>query len=105
MKDSIPVARTKHVPQRTCIACRQTRAKRELVRLVSVPDGEVEIDTTGKKSGRGAYLCAARDCWESALTTGKLEYALKTRVKTENREKLVNYAQGFNNTSSKTEGD
>jgi predicted RNA-binding protein YlxR (DUF448 family) len=99
MKDNIPVTRTRHIPQRTCIACRQTHAKRELVRLVSVPDGEVEIDATGKKSGRGAYLCAAQDCWESALATGKLEFALKTKIKSENREKLVNYSRGFNNTN------
>jgi uncharacterized protein len=87
----------KHIPQRTCIACRQTSAKRELVRLVCPSEGEVEVDTTGKKSGRGAYLCHTLTCWEAALTSGKLEYALHTRVKTENQEKLVNFAKGFNN--------
>jgi uncharacterized protein len=105
MKDNLPAARTKHIPQRTCIACRQTHAKRELVRLVCIPSGEVELDTTGKKSGRGAYLCADRSCWESALATGKLEYALRTKIKSDNKEKLVKYTQGFDNTNSKTEGE
>jgi uncharacterized protein len=104
MKDNPSLSNTKHIPQRTCIACRQTNAKRQLVRLVCVPEGEVEVDTTGKKSGRGAYLCPTQTCWESALSTGKLEYALHTRVKTENKEKLVNYAKGFDNNSSKKEG-
>jgi uncharacterized protein len=89
----------KHIPTRTCVACRQTSAKRELVRLVCVPEGEVEVDITGKKSGRGAYLCPTMTCWEAALTSGKLEFALRTRVEAKNKEKLVNYAKGFNNTT------
>ena len=103
MKDSPSVANAKHIPQRTCIAYRQTGAKRGLVRLVCIPEGEVEVDTTGKKSGRGAYLCPTRTCWESALATGKLENALRTRVKSENKEKLVKYSQGFNNTNQDLE--
>ena len=60
-------SRPRHIPQRTCVACRQTGAKRQLVRVVRAPDGSVTIDPTGKRSGRGAYLCdhgrvlAARD--------------------------------------------
>jgi uncharacterized protein len=90
----------KHLPQRTCIACRQTGVKRELVRLVRMPEGGVGVDLTGKKSGRGAYLCPARTCWQAALDTGRLEFALKTSIKPENKEKLVNYAKEFDNTSS-----
>jgi predicted RNA-binding protein YlxR (DUF448 family) len=88
----------KHLPQRTCIACRKTGVKRELVRLVCGPDG-VDVDLTGKKSGRGAYLCPTLGCWESAVKTGKLETALRTSLKADNKEKLVNYAKGFNNTN------
>jgi predicted RNA-binding protein YlxR (DUF448 family) len=80
------------------VACRKPGIKRELVRLVCVPEAGVEVDTTGKKSGRGAYLCPTLTCWESALNAGKLEYSLRTRIKPENRERLVNYAKGFNNT-------
>ena len=49
--------RPKHQPLRTCVACRQTKPKRELLRIVRTPDQHVLIDATGKKSGRGAYLC------------------------------------------------
>ncbi len=89
----------KHLPERTCIGCRKTNFKRELVRVVCIPEGDIEIDTTGKKSGRGAYLCPSWTCWENALNAGRLEYALRTRIKPENKEKLVNYAKGFNNTN------
>jgi predicted RNA-binding protein YlxR (DUF448 family) len=50
--------RPKHVPRRTCVACRETDAKRQLIRLVRTPEGTVEVDPTGKRNGRGAYLCA-----------------------------------------------
>jgi uncharacterized protein len=90
----------KHIPQRTCVACRQTNAKRQLVRLVYLAGNGVEVDPTGKKSGRGAYLCTNRECWENAINAGKLEYALRTKIKPENKETLVNYAKGFNNTNS-----
>ncbi len=92
MKKSIsrPV---KRIPQRTCVACRQVRPKRELVRLMSVAGEMVEIDTTGKKTGRGAYLCPALDCWETGLKSGQLEYALRTSLTRENREQLVRLGQ------------
>ncbi len=96
-KPAIPV---KHIPQRTCIACRKTSAKRQLVRLVRVAEDRVEVDSTGKKSGRGAYLCTNQECWENALKAGKLEYALHTKLGPENKEILVNYAKGFNNTNN-----
>ncbi len=68
----------KHIPQRTCIACHTVRGKREFVRIVRIAEGRVEADPTGKKSGRGAYLCRQRECWDEALSTrGRLEHALK----------------------------
>ncbi|MDD5702824.1 MAG: YlxR family protein [Dehalococcoidales bacterium] len=85
----------KHIPQRTCIACRKTGGKREMVRLVCNPETGVEVDLTGKKSGRGAYLCPVPGCWETALNTGKLAYALRTNIKPENREKLEIYAKAL----------
>src|SRR5438552_235373 len=83
--------RPKHVPQRTCVACRQVNAKRGLVRIVRTPQGTVEIDETGKKSGRGAYLCRARECWELALKKKALEYALKTAISLEDKATLQAY--------------
>jgi uncharacterized protein len=93
-------AAKKHLPRRTCIACRKEDLKRQLVRLVYIEGTGVEIDLTGKKTGRGAYLCPDEACWEKAIVSGKLEYALRTTLKNENKEKLVNYAKGLNNTDS-----
>ena len=84
--------RPKHIPQRTCVACRTTGAKRGLVRVVRTPEGQVIVDETGKKSGRGAYLCRARDCWDTALKRKALEYALKVPVTTEDKQGLQDYA-------------
>jgi predicted RNA-binding protein YlxR (DUF448 family) len=78
----------KHVPLRTCVACRQVRGARELIRIVRVPGGGVEIDETHKKSGRGAYLCFSRTCWETALRKKLLEHALKTEIANEELEDL-----------------
>jgi predicted RNA-binding protein YlxR (DUF448 family) len=72
--------RPKHVPQRMCIACRERSAKRGLFRIVRTPEGTVEVDPTGKKNGRGAYLCDQRSCWERSLTSKILANALKTDI-------------------------
>ncbi len=84
--------RQKHVPQRTCISCRQTGAKRGLVRLVRTPAGEIEVDPTGKRAGRGAYLCPKPECWERALKGKLLEQALRVTLNTDNRSLLQAYA-------------
>ena len=83
----------KHVPQRTCIACRKVKAKRELIRLVRISDGSVEVDTGGKKAGRGAYLCREAECWETGFKSGRLEYNLKTTLTPENRDRLIKAGQ------------
>lgn len=84
--------RPKHVPVRTCIACRQARGKRELVRVVRTPAGTVQVDPTGKLAGRGAYLCRARTCWDSALQGGRLGLALKTQLEAADLATLRTYA-------------
>ena len=72
---------TKHIPQRTCVACRAVRGKRELLRVVRTAENRVEADPTGKKAGRGAYLCRARECWETVVSApGRLENALKLEM-------------------------
>lgn len=80
----------KHIPQRTCVGCRQILPKRSLVRIVRTDQG-VFIDPTGKHAGRGAYLHDLRSCWENGLK-GTLEGALKTSLTPEERERLMNYA-------------
>ena len=88
-------ARPRHVPQRTCVACRRTSAKRELVRIVRTPEGRVEVDPTGKRSGRGAYLCPTPDCWRLAVQKGRFDRALKTSVSARDKEALLQYAQSL----------
>lgn len=65
---------------RTCIACQEKRAKRELIRVVRTPEGAIEIDPKGKRPGRGTYLCPRQTCWDSALDERKLSRALKCQV-------------------------
>ena len=85
--------RPKHVPQRTCIACRKVDAKRGLRRLVRVEDNRVAIDPTGKRAGRGAYLCAERGCWDTALKRTVIERALKIPgLDPDDRQTLTAYA-------------
>lgn len=70
------MARQRHKPQRTCVACREIREKRELIRVVRTPVGEVIIDPTGKANGRGAYVCRDSKCWDDGLQKGRLAQAL-----------------------------
>jgi predicted RNA-binding protein YlxR (DUF448 family) len=88
--------RPRHVPQRTCIACRKVDAKRGLTRLVRLPDGHVAVDPTGKRAGRGAYVCAERGCWETALKRKAIERALKIeQIDAADRQTLVEYSQSL----------
>lgn len=77
----------KHIPQRTCVACREVNEKRSLIRLVRTPDG-VAIDMTGRMPGRGAYIHDSKECWEKALKRGVLARSLKTELSQENMEML-----------------
>lgn len=87
--------KVRRIPQRTCVACQQTTAKRELVRIVRTPPGSVEVDPTGKKSGRGAYLCKALGCWQAALKKDRLSRALKVKLTPEGKETLLEHARLF----------
>jgi predicted RNA-binding protein YlxR (DUF448 family) len=82
----------KHVPLRTCVACRQTGSKRALVRIVRTPAAGVQVDSTGKLAGRGAYLCGDRACWEQGLRSQRLSQALKTTLSSEEVEALHAFA-------------
>ena len=85
--------RTRHVPQRTCVGCRQVLPKRTLLRIVRGPNG-VHPDPTGKAPGRGAYVHDQRSCWESALH-GSLARALKTELTPEARQELQAVLDGL----------
>lgn len=93
VKQRQPQLKQRRVPERTCIVCKQVRPKRELIRIVRTPENHVELDPTGKKSGRGAYLCARRSCWEPALHKGKLEHEFNLTLLPEDRIALEAYIE------------
>jgi predicted RNA-binding protein YlxR (DUF448 family) len=83
----------KHVPQRTCVGCRQVLPKRTMIRIVRTPDG-VKIDPIGKAAGRGAYLHQDRSCWERAMKSA-LASALKTELTVPDRAILIEFMQNL----------
>ena len=84
-----PVQRMKHVPQRTCVGCRETLPKRQMIRIVRTAEG-VQVDPTGKASGRGAYLHDRHECWERGLK-GALARALKAELTAQERGELEKF--------------
>ncbi len=70
----------KRIPLRQCMGCREMKPKRELVRVVRSPAGEVSIDLTGKKNGRGAYVCPSAACLQKAIRSRALSRALETPI-------------------------
>ena len=84
-----PVQRVKHVPQRTCVGCREVLPKRKMVRIVRTGEG-VQVDPTSKLAGRGAYLHDRRECWERGLR-GSLAHALKTTLTADERAVLEDF--------------
>lgn len=93
-RKSKPV-RQKHVPIRTCVSCRESGAKRGLIRIVRTPEGNVQIDPTGRMNGRGAYLCYKPGCWQRAIHTPILNRALNTQLLPESLSTLSEFAAGL----------
>lgn len=73
----------KKVPERQCLGCREKREKRDLLRVVRSPEGEISIDFTGKKSGRGAYICHSSACLKKAKKSGILARQLNCEISEE----------------------
>lgn len=70
----------KQAPVRKCVGCQQMFPKRDLIRVVLTPEGEIHLDATGKRNGRGAYLCQSAQCLQLARKRRALERALKTSI-------------------------
>ena len=87
------VRKTKHVPQRTCVGCRQVLPKRNLIRVLRSEEG-VSVDLSGKLPGRGAYVHDSRACWEKALK-GPLANALKTTIREQDQVPLNRFMQSL----------
>ncbi len=71
------------IPQRQCVGCREMKNKKELIRVVRSPEGEVSLDFVGKKPGRGAYVCPSAACLKKARKSRALERALETAISDE----------------------
>ena len=88
--------RQKHIPQRTCVVCRQKFDKRQLTRMVRTADEGIVVDPSGKRNGRGAYVCAQSVCWEKLLQDSSLlSQALKTKVTPLELEALAQHKPVF----------
>lgn len=76
------------IPQRTCIGCMEKKDKKELIRIVKNKENEIIIDKTGKKQGRGAYICDSVDCLEKAIKSRRLERNFETKIEEKIYENL-----------------
>ncbi|WP_279001930.1 RNase P modulator RnpM [Acidaminococcus fermentans] len=81
--------KVKKIPQRTCIGCGEIHNKKEMVRIVRSPEGAVSLDRSGKKPGRGAYVCPNAGCIEKTFQSKSLERALQVKVSPETKEALL----------------
>ena len=70
----------KKVPMPKCIGCQEMKSKKEMMRILKTPEGEIVIDLTGRKNGRGAYICFSRECFEKSIKNKGLERSLKTNI-------------------------
>ena len=74
------MAAVKKIPARLCLGCQEQKPKKELVRIVRRPEGEFSVDMTGKKSGRGAYICNNKECFEKAVKAHRFERSFKGAI-------------------------
>ena len=72
--------KTKKIPLRMCLGCNEMKPKRDLIRIVKSSEGEVSLDFTGKKSGRGAYICRNADCFRKAKKARRFEKSLSFKI-------------------------
>jgi len=77
------MSKVRKIPQRMCVGCREMKNKRDLIRVVRTPEGTIEIDPSGKKSGRGAYLCPSIECLNQAVKGKRLQKALEHDISAE----------------------
>ena len=87
----------KKIPMRQCLGCREMKQKRELIRVVRSPEGEVSLDSRGKKPGRGAYVCPSADCLKRAVKSKALSRAFGVEIPPEIMEELSNQINSENN--------
>ena len=81
--------KVKKIPERKCVGCGEMKSKKELIRVVRSPEGEIFLDLTGKKAGRGAYVCSDKECITKAYKGHRLEKALEKQVNDDVYKKLL----------------
>lgn len=79
----------KKIPMRQCVGCGEMKSKKEMLRVIKTTEDEILLDTTGKKNGRGAYICPDGECLQKAIKTRGLERSLKTAIPEEVIENLT----------------
>ena len=77
------------IPQRKCVGCGTSKDKKELIRVVKNSEGEISVDLTGKKNGRGAYICHDAECLKKAKKAGRLEKSFECQISEEIYERLM----------------
>ena len=80
----------KKIPERMCLGCGEMKPKKELIRAIKSPEGEISIDLTGKKSGRGAYICRSLECFEKARKARRFEKSFSCRIDDSVYEEMAN---------------
>lgn len=80
----------KKIPMRRCVGCFESKPKNELYRIVKTTEGEIVLDKTGKKNGRGAYICASKECLDKAIKAKRLEKEFETQITDEIYNELRN---------------
>ena len=81
--------KTRKIPMRMCVGCREMQEKRALLRIVKNAEGAISFDRVGKAPGRGAYICKARECLDKAMKQQQLERALETKIEAAVFEQLM----------------
>ncbi len=79
---------TRKIPLRQCTGCGEMKSKKEMIRVIKTPEDSILLDTTGKKNGRGAYICNSMECLRKAIKSKGLERSLKTAIPKEVYEQL-----------------
>ena len=85
----------RHVPHRSCVICGNKTSKTELMRIVATPQGTVVTDPAGRMPGRGAYVCKDGNCAQQGLTRGRLEYALRAKLKDDTFQEIASAVQAL----------
>ena len=85
--------RQRHLPERTCIGCRQVKPKDELIRILGSENEGIIIAPTGRRQGRSAYLCKSKDCWEKGLKKDRLDLSLRMTISKEVKDELVRFGE------------